>query len=109
MASAGSLRERVTIQSATEAADGYGGNTVTWATLATVWAQVTPVKGREAEDVGRLAGLQTYLVTIRHRTDVGLDDRVVWGSKTLNIRSLTNRDEHKHWLVMECEEGVQNG
>jgi head-tail adaptor len=35
----GALHERVTLQSATETADGSGpGATVTWGTLATVWA-----------------------------------------------------------------------
>lgn len=108
MASAGDLRERITIQTAAAVTNAGGGRTNPWSTLATTWARVQPVKGGENEDAGRLAGLQTYLVTIRDRT-ISLSNRIVWRGKTLNIRSITNRDERQHWLTMECEEGVQNG
>lgn len=105
----GSLRERVTIQTFTDTSDGGGGSTRTWTNLATVWANVKPVRGRETQDTGRLASLQTYLVTIRYRTGFDTTARLLWGSKYLNIRSLENRDERKKFWTMECEEGVNNG
>lgn len=106
---AGRLRERVTIQTFTEASDGGGGVTRTWSNLATVWAEVKPVRGSESKDGGRLAGLQTYLVTIRHRTGFDTSARLLWGSKYLNIRTMENRDMRKEFWTMECEEGVNNG
>lgn len=108
----GNLRERVTIQTFTESSDGGGGSTRTWSNLATVWAEVKPVSrvaDRERVDTGRLATIQTYLVTIRHRTGFDTSARLLWGSKYLNIRSIENRDLRKRFLVLECQEGVNNG
>lgn len=109
MPSAGGLRERITIEAKTLVTDAGGGGAATWSTVATVSAQVTPVKGREGEDAGRLAAMQTFLVVIRYRNDVGPLNRIQWRGRTLNIRSAEDREERRQWLTMECEEGVQNG
>jgi len=101
------MRERVTIQVNTYAKDVLGANIPTVATLATVWARVQPLRGQEMKDIGRLAAKQLYLVIIRYRTDVTTDNKIIWGSKTLNIRSIQNRDERSGFLSMECEDGVE--
>lgn len=45
---AGSLRHRITLQTAVDTQDGTTGEPVrSWTTLATVWAEVAPLKGRE--------------------------------------------------------------
>lgn len=101
------MRERVAIKVKARAKDDLGTDIVTETTLATVWAKVQPLRGQEAKDVGRLAPKQLYLITIRHRTDLTTDNLIVWDSKTLNIRSVQNRDERSQFLSMECEDGVE--
>jgi len=44
---AGKAKHRITIQSRSEATDVYGGSDTTWATQSTVWADITPLSGRE--------------------------------------------------------------
>jgi len=97
------VRERVAIQTISLADDGYGGKTETLSTLATVWAKVSPVKGREVEKSGRMESVETYLVMIRYRADVTTAHRILWSGKLLNIRSVQNRDEKRQFLTLECE------
>ena len=104
----GQLREQIKIQKFTEIIDAGGGRARTWADFVTVHANVKPVKGREGNDAGRLASLQTFLVTIRYRADFDTTARILWGTRYLNIRSVENRDERKRFMTLECEEGVQN-
>ena len=111
MTCSGGMRERVTFQEETEASDGGGGYTMTWGNISTnptMWARVQPVRGGEAVEVGRLAALQMYLVTVRHRTDLNTGMRIVWGSKTMNIRTITNRDEKRKFLTIEAQDGAAN-
>lgn len=45
---AGALRHRITLQAAVDTQDGTTGEPVrSWSTIATVWASVLPMKGRE--------------------------------------------------------------
>ena len=102
----GEMRERVTIERATTVADGGGGQTVTWAAVySSIPAKVQPVRGREGQVQGREMTVETYLVEVRHGYTITPLDRVVWGSKTLNIRTVQNRDMVYRRLVMECELG----
>ena len=55
MSNAGRLTERITLQRATRTADGGGGTTQSWSTLATVWAEAKPRGGREGLTEGRIA------------------------------------------------------
>lgn len=100
--------ERITIQRATSATDAYGGPIRTWADLRTCWARVQPVRGREDTPEGNLASVQVYLVVIRNYSGLTTGDRIVWGSTTLNIRSIENRDERGRYLTMECQAGVNS-
>jgi len=101
------MREMVAIKVNSYSKDDLGGNIPTVTTLATVCARVQPLRGQEMKDIGRLAAKQLYLITIRHRTDVTTDNFIIWDGKTLNIRSVQNRDERSQFLSMECEEGVE--
>lgn len=104
----GELTERVSIDRATTASDGHGGQTVTWAAVYSrgVWAKVQSVRGREEERHGRLATVETYLVTVRFGISAETTDRVVWRGKTMNIRAAADREGTREWWTLECEAGV---
>ena len=102
----GAMRERVVIQAGAGAADGYGGRTSDWSAVATVWAEVAPIGGRERAQAEQLEGVVTHRVTIRHRTDVTAAHRLLWGSKALNVRAVTNPDQRRRYLDLLCEEGT---
>lgn len=100
------LRERVTIEAPDQTADGYGGVEAAWATVATVWAEVTPVQTRvgENEQAGQRHAVAGYRVAIRNRDDVDATMRILWRDRVLSIHSL-----HlvAHTLqILTYEEGV---
>lgn len=104
----GRLDQRVKIQSQTNAADGYGGFTVTWADVDTVWAKVEPIRGIENLESGRLQGEQKYRVTIRNRA-VTTANRLLWttnGDAVMQIREVHDPGARAMYLELICETGV---
>lgn len=103
---AGQLRERITIQQAVETPDGGGGSSVVWTDLATLWAEVRPLSGRERLQAQQIEASVDYRVTIRYRSDVDAGMRVVWGALTMNIRAVYNEDRKRKYLTLDAESGV---
>lgn len=106
MARIGQLRERVTIQTPVKVSTTGGGSIETWSDVTTVSARVLPMQGREMFAREQLHEEITHKVTIRHRSDVTTDQRLVWGSRVLNIESAVNLDERRRYLTMTCREGA---
>lgn len=103
---AGDLRERVVIQEAVESPDGGGGAALTWRDIATVWAEIIPLSGREQIEAGGLVGVSAYRVNIRRRVDVTSAHRLVWGETTLVIKSPPTADVRRRMSTFLCEAGV---
>jgi SPP1 family predicted phage head-tail adaptor len=102
---AGLLRQRVTIQSMTAGTDGQGGTTKTFATLASsVPAAVLPLSGIENVAAGKQTSELRTKVTIRYRSDIGVAQRIVWGSRTLEIGSIQDPDGRRRSLDLLCAE-----
>ena len=105
----GRLRRRLTIEAANPTDDGHGGQSDPWAspvTVATVWARIEPLRGREALEAGRLEARHSHRVTIRYRDDVVAGQRARIGARIFNIRSVANRGDRDRWLELICVEGV---
>lgn len=104
----GELRHLVTIQRYTATQDALGALVVTWATLCTARASVEAVGGTgrlETTPKQELATV-TYRVRIRYRTDAtpAPKDRVAYGSKYLNIESVTDPTGRRREYVLMCTE-----
>lgn len=106
----GALRHRVTIQALTRADDGFGGrDNEAWVDVATVWADVVPVSGREAARNGGVQANATFRVTIRWRAGVAPKQRLVWvtnGNKVLNIVSAPPAVGAANSIELGCVEEV---
>lgn len=106
-ASTGELRERVVIQASTSVADAIGGQVLTWATLATVWARVAPASAREQLAAQSVNASVDYVVEIQYRTDVVATMRLLWtpyGSatqKTFEITSVAPIDGRPDRLLLQ--------
>lgn len=99
----GKLRERVTVQQASESRNALGETVLAWADLTTVWASVEGVSSREALDAGQQEVTITHRVRMRYLSTLTQNMRFRWRDRTLNIVSLLeygNRTEH----VAICEE-----
>lgn len=75
---AGRLDQRVTLQRPDNTVDALGQRTEGWTDVATVWANVEPLRGRELFEAGQMQSEINLRVTIRYRSDVTADMRVVW-------------------------------
>lgn len=103
-ATPGALRHRVVIEERVPVPDGAGGGDPGWTARATVWANVEPE--RIAADLPSEGFRQTARVriTLRHRTDTTLANRIIHDGRTFDIRAVVDPDGRKTWLVCECEE-----
>jgi SPP1 family predicted phage head-tail adaptor len=106
MIPAGRLRERITIQSAIEAADGTGQLIRTWATLASVIpAEVINVAGGEMIRGRQVHADAKYMITVRYRSDITTLMRVSWNSLTLPIVAVGDPYGDRRDLRIECAKG----
>lgn len=102
---AGELDQRVTFRRQVSAPDGMGGSTLSWTDIATVWAHVRPMSGREREHSDRLNAQANYLMVIRNRTDIDETSIAVWKGQEFNVRFAKNRARSR-FLELEAERGV---
>lgn len=85
---AGRLDRRIRIERATVDRDTHGGKTETWALLMEVYAQVTPLRGRELVAAGQvMPGVETKF-TIRWREGILPADRIVYEGVHYDIQHL---------------------
>jgi|GEM_PF-1829635 len=100
-----SLRHRVVLERPVTAADGAGGETVTYQAVRTAWARVRPKsQGRTGRAGGSLAA-DDYTVTIRRWTDVAPGWRVVFEDRPLVIDRLEPVAPRLLHLTLHCRGG----
>ena len=104
MTIAGALRHRVTLQSATETATKHGARLETWAAVATVWAEVSPLQGREFMEGRREESELDSRIRIRYRAGVVPGMRIVWGSRIYDIMAVIETGAQRRELVLMCRE-----
>lgn len=104
---AGRLNARVTIQQRNAGQDSYGQPVNTWADVATVWANVTDIKGREFLAAQASQSAVTTKILIRDLDGVDAAMRVVHGVDVYNIVAVLRHDDDG--LLLMCERGVNNG
>lgn len=98
---AGRLRHRIHIQRATITANDYGEPAQAWATIATVWAGVEPLRGREYFAASQVQGAAEVRIIIRYGPQVAslnIADRVLHGSTVYDINSVQNIDSRNKEL-----------
>lgn len=102
----GKLDKRAAFQSETRTPDGMGGNSRTWATDFTLWAQLKPKAGREVLTGTQQVHVQTNELVIRYRTDITTAMRVIIEGVTYNIQSFADMDSTKRYLTLSLTQGV---
>ena len=102
------MREQITLQTEARAADGGGGYAQTFVTHYKAYASVKPVSGAEQYQRGQLTDTQQYEFVIRYRGDkvVTPKNRILWGSRVFQVKSVINDMERNKYLIIKAEEGV---
>jgi SPP1 family predicted phage head-tail adaptor len=103
---AGDLRHRVIIEQATVTADAAGNRTETWSTLATVWAALEPLTGRQFVEAFRTNAELTHRVRVRYRSDVIASMRVTEGSRHYAIVAVLDQGGRREEMHLMCREIV---
>lgn len=99
------LNRRITIQATTETRDSYGGVSAVWSTVATVWASVLPVSGREFFASEASQAEVNYKIVIRRLTSVLPSMRIVYDGHQYNIRAVLPDQTPSRHMVLMCERG----
>ncbi len=82
---AGRLDRKITIETPTDVQSGTGVVTQTWATFATPWAEVRPVRGQERFAAAQVAGEIDQVFRIRWLSGVTRKMRISYDSLTWDI------------------------
>lgn len=100
----GKLRHRVTIQQKTQARTSMGAESDAWSDIATVWASIEPVSGREYYAARQEQSEVSHKVTIRYRRGVTPDCRLEYGDRYFEIETVIDTMELHRELVLMCKE-----
>lgn len=89
----GTMRERVTIYSPTDAQDMSGEATLTWDTvMAEVWASVDGLSTRDILQAQQANVIASHRIRIRRLDGLTHTHRLVWRGRTMEIASVTERE-----------------
>ena len=102
----GKMRHRITIQRQSDEKDRLAGYQDDWIDIATVWAQISPVSGREFLTQIRET-MVTHKIYCRYRPGVTPRLRIKFKDRIFRIISVLNWDESNEGLTIMCEEHVQ--
>lgn len=103
---AGTLRQRVAVQTKTDERDASGGVVEVWTTAHTRWARVEPLRGKELFEAQAVDGRLTVKVTMRVYPGLSATERLVYGTRVLNIVTVLDVDERHITTVALCTEDV---
>lgn len=105
----GKLRHRVTLQECIAARDSFGAEVSTWVDVATVWASVSPISGKEYFASHQINAEVTTKITMRYRPGITPKMRVVFTNRYFDILSVLSFEERGIELVLMCKERVPGG
>jgi len=103
---AGTLRHKITFQTATDTSDNMGGYTQAWTDTYDCFAAIWPLKGTEALEAMKLEHAVTHRIRIRYRSGITADMRIKFGSRYFDIVSSINPDERNVSLDIMATESV---
>lgn len=112
------LRRPIVIQQRAGTLDPVGGQSATWTTVATVWADIQPVSGQEKQAADAVQTSVTHQIFIRYQAQFA-DPRVMAAmratetkdgiTRIFNIRDSRDVEERRRMLVLDVEEGMNDG
>jgi SPP1 family predicted phage head-tail adaptor len=98
----GLLRHRITLQKFMVITDPDGFTTQQWQDVATVWAAIENLHGREYWEAATVQAENTVKFTIRYRPDVTNDMRIVFRGQTYEITAIDNIKYRNEFLEIKA-------
>lgn len=121
MLAAGRLNQRVTLQAKTVVRGAGGDEVPSWADVATVWAEVEPLRGREFFAAQGAQYACDVKVRMRYRPDVSpgkplvqyaaqwCELRIMWRGQPHDVTSVIDVKGRREALELLCVAGVRDG
>lgn len=100
----GKLRHRITLLKQVNEVNDYGASTQTWKRVATVWADVRPLSGREYFSAKQVQSEVTTQIWLRHIEGIKPTMKVKFGEREFEILSVLNTQERDVSLQLMCKE-----
>jgi SPP1 family predicted phage head-tail adaptor len=94
------LNKRITIQQNGITQDEIGEPVNGWSDVATVWASIMDISGREYVAAAAAQNSVTTKIVIRHRAGIAPAMRVIHGADTYNIEAVLGQDNRT--LLLMC-------
>lgn len=104
----GKMRHRITFQRFSGALDDFGDPLQTdddnWADVATTWAAIDPISGREFYAAEQSQSEVSHKIRCRYRTGLDTAMRITYGKRRFKIISLIDWEERHESLLLMCRE-----
>jgi putative phage head-tail adaptor len=100
----GKLRHRITLLRQVNEVNDYGASTQTWKRVATVWANVRPLSGREYFSAQQVQSEITTQIWLRYIEGIKPTMKVKFGEREFEILSVLNIQERDVSLQLMCKE-----
>lgn len=94
------MDRRVTIQAPSTVQDAAGQPVAGWSDVATLWASIIDLSGREYIAAGGTQNMAETKITIRHRAGITPAMRVVYGADIYKITAVLGQDNRT--LLLMC-------
>lgn len=105
----GPLRHRITFQRRADTLDAFGHPSTGWQDVATVWASVEPISGRERLSANQVQAETTHRIRTRGRPGLAPSMRIRFGVRVFDIQSIIDRREIGAELEILAVEGLTDG
>lgn len=105
MIASGQLNKRITLKSVgTQPSSATGAPTEAEADVATVWARIRPLRGREYQEARTRNSEVEVEIQIRYRPGVTTALRAYYGARRYDIKGVVDVDERHEELLLQCKE-----
>lgn len=115
MLDAGERDKRITVQKPATTTDANGQAVISgWTDVATVWASIRPISGREKLRAGAVGSTLTHTVCVLYQSKLMPPLtvsawRVKYGTRIFNIVAAFSPNEAREEIIFSCEEGSLDG
>jgi len=104
----GEMRQRIALQVKT-ITKSEGIPLESWTTVATVWAAVADISGKEYFQAQAVQSEVTTRIKIRYKTGITPSMRLLYGSRVFHILSVIDKGEWHRLIELMCKEVIPGG
>ena len=105
---AGKFDQRITLERRVMVEDAAGQEVISWTPVASMWAQVQALRGREFFAAAQLQQEQTLKVRIRYLAGLDVTMRLLWLDRPHDITGIIPVGRNEIIEIM-CLQGVKDG